>query len=166
MLVDRVVEWEPGRRIVTEKAVSLAEEYLADHFPKFPVLPGVFMLEAMVQSSAWLVRLARDFAPTLVVLKEAKNVTYKSFAAPGRVLRLEAVAKEIAADRSLFQASGAIGDREVVRGQLVLRHLTMAETGLGSADQDESLRSTLRGWWELIARGAAGSPPAAQSAAI
>ena len=56
ILVDRISELEAGRRIVAHKALSLAEEYLADHFPKFPVLPGVLMLEAMVQASAWLAR--------------------------------------------------------------------------------------------------------------
>ncbi len=40
-LIDRIVELTPRERIVTVKAVSLAEEYLADHFPTFPVLPGV-----------------------------------------------------------------------------------------------------------------------------
>lgn len=55
-LVDKVVELEPGRRIVAIKNLSLAEEYLADHFPGFPVMPGVFMLEAMTQASAWLIR--------------------------------------------------------------------------------------------------------------
>src|SRR5262249_58553760 len=48
-LVDRVLEQSPDR-IVTLKHVSAAEEYLQDHFPTFPVLPGVMMLEAMVQA--------------------------------------------------------------------------------------------------------------------
>ncbi|MAF57059.1 MAG: hypothetical protein CMK03_03890 [Ponticaulis sp.] len=61
-LVDRIESLEPGRRIVTIKALSLAEEYLADHFPAFPVLPGVMMIEALVQSAAWLVRVEQDFA--------------------------------------------------------------------------------------------------------
>ena len=55
ILLDRVRELEAGKRIVAEKALSLAEEYLADHFPTFPVLPGVLMVEALVQSAAMLV---------------------------------------------------------------------------------------------------------------
>ena len=49
-LVDRIVSLERGESISTVKNLSLAEEYLADHFPGFPVLPGVLMLEALVQT--------------------------------------------------------------------------------------------------------------------
>ena len=49
-LIDRIVELEQGARITAVKSVSLAEEYLRDHFPRFPVLPGVMMLEAMTQA--------------------------------------------------------------------------------------------------------------------
>ena len=62
ILIDRISVLERGQRIVAHKALSLAEEYLADHFPAFPVIPGVLMLEAMVQASAWLVRRS-GFAP-------------------------------------------------------------------------------------------------------
>ena len=49
-LVDAVLE-RGGERIVTVKNVTAAEEYLGDHFPGFPILPGVMMLEAMVQAA-------------------------------------------------------------------------------------------------------------------
>ncbi len=52
-LVDQVLE-KSKDHIVTVKQVSQAEEYLADHFPTFPILPGVMMLEAMVQAASTL----------------------------------------------------------------------------------------------------------------
>src|SRR5678809_98913 len=63
-LVDRVLELTP-ERIVTLKQVSMAEEYLQDHFATFPVLPGVMMLEAMVQAGR---RPAGDPGPVPLVL--------------------------------------------------------------------------------------------------
>ncbi len=49
-LLDRICSFEPDTELTAVKNVSLAEEYLADHFPDFPVLPGVFMLEAATQA--------------------------------------------------------------------------------------------------------------------
>ena len=49
-LIDQILESSPDR-VVAIKNVSSAEEYLADHFPSFPVLPGVFMLESMLQAA-------------------------------------------------------------------------------------------------------------------
>ena len=87
-LVDRIDALSHDR-IVAVKYVSLAEEYLADHFPTFPVLPGVMMLEALTQAAAWLLHHRTDFARSMAVLKEARNVKYGRFVAPGGSLRLE-----------------------------------------------------------------------------
>jgi 3-hydroxyacyl-[acyl-carrier-protein] dehydratase len=150
VLIDRISELESGRRIVAHKALSLAEEYLGDHFPSFPVLPGVLMLEAMVQASAWLVREALDFAPSMVLLKEARNVTYKSFVAPGQVLTIESTCKELGDEQSVFAACGTRDGREMVKGKLTLRHLNLADTDPGLAEIDEKLRAQMRSLYKLI----------------
>ncbi len=63
---------------------------MADHFPTFPVLPGVMMLEA-AHAGGWLVALSPQaiFAKSIAVLKEARNVKYANFVAPGNSLRVE-----------------------------------------------------------------------------
>src|SRR5205823_6124751 len=83
-LVDRIVEVEPGRRLRAVKNLTLGEEYLADHFPTFPVMPGVLMLQTLVEAGAWLLRISEDFRHSVIVLREAKNVKYGSFMEPGR----------------------------------------------------------------------------------
>jgi 3-hydroxyacyl-[acyl-carrier-protein] dehydratase len=150
VLIDRISEFEPRQHIVAHKALSLAEEYLGDHFPTFPVLPGVLMLEAMVQASAWIVREALDFAPSLVVLKEARNVTYKSFLAPGQVMTIESNCKELTAEHSVFTARGTVGGREIVKGKLTLRHLNLADQEPGLAEADETIRKHMRERFELM----------------
>ncbi|TWT44854.1 3-hydroxyacyl-[acyl-carrier-protein] dehydratase FabZ [Phycisphaerae bacterium RAS1] len=150
ILVDRITELEPGRRIVAHKALSLAEEYLADHFPRFPVLPGVLMLEAMVQSAAWLVRASLDFAPSLIVLREARNVTYKSFVAPGQILTIEAACKEMNGEMSVFSARGHVGPREMLKGQITLRHLNLTDTDPAYAENDARLRARMRNLFDLL----------------
>src|SRR5258708_10010354 len=54
ILVDRVVQVEPGRRIVALKNVSINEPVFAGHFPGYPVMPGVLILEALAQAAAIL----------------------------------------------------------------------------------------------------------------
>lgn len=86
-LVDHIVEMGDGR-IVTLKQVSSAEEYLLDHFPSFPVLPGVLMLEAMVQAARRLLAQTLPDADRMV-LGVARNIKYGSFVRPGDTLRVE-----------------------------------------------------------------------------
>ena len=152
-LIDRVIELEPGSRIVALKAVSLAEEYLADHFATFPVLPGVFMLEAMLESAAWLVRQSEDFAHSQVLLKVARNVTYRSFVKPGHVLRIEVHCRRLAQDESDFAGTGQCEDREVVKARFTLRHFNLSERDPALAGSDARIVAAARQRWELLSAG-------------
>ena len=82
-LVDRLLDFEPGKRIRMAKNLTLAEEYLADHFPTFPVMPGVLMLQTLVEAGAWLLRLTDDYRHSVIVLRGARNVKYGNFMQPG-----------------------------------------------------------------------------------
>ena len=144
ILVDRILVLEPPTRIVTCKALTLAEEYLADHFPTFPVMPGVLMLEAMVQSAAWLVRATEGFAHSMVVLEEAKNINYKSFVSPGRTLEVSVEAISIEGQNSEFRAAGRCGEEEMVKARLRLRHYNMADRNSLLADVDRKLIADAR----------------------
>lgn len=149
-LVDKIVSLEPGKRIVTTKALSLAEEYLADHFPTFPVLPGVMMLEAMVQAAAWLVRVEQDFANSVVVLSAARNVRYASFVTPGDVLRCEIDAIKISPEGAKFKGVGFVGDRQALSARLELRCFNLAQRHGYLAQADKDIVEQLKGHFELI----------------
>src|SRR5262249_59911894 len=83
-LVDRILEVQPGRLLRAVKNLTLGEEYLADHFPTFPVMPGVLMLHTLVEAGAWLLRLSSDFRHNVIVLRQAKNVKYGTLMEPRR----------------------------------------------------------------------------------
>ena len=86
-LIDTILEQTP-ERIVAIKQVSLAEEYLADHFPAFPILPGVLMIEAMVQAARAM--LARtDPGNARLVLGEVKALKFGNMVRPGEALEVE-----------------------------------------------------------------------------
>jgi 3-hydroxyacyl-[acyl-carrier-protein] dehydratase len=85
-LIDQVLERQADR-LVAVKNVTAAEEYLADHFPGFPVLPGVLMLEALVQAGRQLAQ--PQPGPQPLVLAEVRNVRYGNMVRPGQCLRIE-----------------------------------------------------------------------------
>src|SRR3954467_15380150 len=106
-LIDKIEEISDSR-IVAVKYVSLAEEYLADHFPTFPVLPGVMMLESLTQAAGRVMHRRTGFNKSFAVLKEARNVKYGNFVAPGNHLRVEVdYLKETEAGAS-FKAGGTV----------------------------------------------------------
>ena len=150
LLVDRIESIEPGRRIVTSKNLSLAEEYLADHFPTFPVLPGVLMLEAMTQSAAWLVRIQQDFRKSIVVLSSARNVRYNYFLKPGNTLRCEVEVVSIDEDTAKFKGSGYVGDRLAVSARLELKCMEMADKTRNGKGIDERVTAQIKEMFELV----------------
>jgi 3-hydroxyacyl-[acyl-carrier-protein] dehydratase len=149
-LIDRIVELQPRQRIVAVKAVSLAEEYLADHFPTFPVLPGVLMLETMAEAGAWLVRDALEFEPSVVLLKSARNVTYKSFVKPGRLLRVEVDCRRLEDRESEFSGTGFCDTEEMVRARFTLTHFRLADREPALAEVDVEARQAARSRYALI----------------
>jgi len=150
-LVDRIEAIEPGKRIVGVKSLSLAEEYLADHFPAFPVLPGVLMLEALVQTAAWLVRLEQGWSRSLIELARARNVRYGSFVAPGHTLRAEAELVELADDVARCKGVGYTDDgAQAVQGRFELRCRNVAEVFPPAAAADARIIAALKQRWRLI----------------
>ncbi len=120
-LIDKIEEVSENR-LVAVKYVSLAEEYLADHFPTFPVLPGVLMLEAMTQAAGWLLHRNSGFAKSITVLKEAKNVKYGTFVTPGNALRVEIEVVKISESGGSFKASGTVNGIPAVSARLELAY--------------------------------------------
>jgi 3-hydroxyacyl-[acyl-carrier-protein] dehydratase len=149
-LVDRVLALEPGARITTVKTLSLAEEYLADHFPRFPVMPGVLMLEAMTQASAWLIRASEDFAHSIVVLKQARNIKYGNFVQPGQVLTITAEILKHDDRETHLKAQGTLMGGVAVSGRLVLERYNLADKEPGMAATDNHIKHQLRSLLALV----------------
>src|SRR6516164_5050026 len=105
-LVDRILEVEPGKVIRVAKNLTLGEEYLADHFPTFPVMPGVLMLETLAEAGAWLLRVTDDFRHSMIVLREAKFVKFGQLLEPGRSLEVTAELEEEDGDRAMLKGKG------------------------------------------------------------
>ena len=136
ILIDKITALEKGKEAVAVKNVSLAEEYLSDHFPAFPVLPGVFLLQGLIETASWLVRETQGFANSMILLEQAKNVKYKSFLAPGGQIEYTVQAKTIEDNVSSFIGSGLSGDVKIVEARFALRHFNLADSDSARAHAD------------------------------
>jgi 3-hydroxyacyl-[acyl-carrier-protein] dehydratase len=126
-LVDRIVELAPGESITAIKNVSLAEEYLADHFPGYAVLPGVMMLECLVQAGAWLMRSTEDFRYSTILLKQAKALKYNNFVRPGQTLKVTATVHSRGEREYVFKGSGTVEGSSAVSARVTLEQFNLAE---------------------------------------
>ncbi len=149
-LVDRITELCEDKHIEAIKVLSLAEEYLADHFPRFPVMPGVMMLEAMYQSSAWLIRKSEDFAHSIVVLREARNVKFSNFVEPGQVLVVRAEILKQDENTTTLKSEAKVEGKIAVTARLVLERYNLSDRYPTRAATDAFTRRALRERFGLL----------------
>lgn len=148
--LDRVNAFERGRSLSAIKCLTLSEDYLQDHFPKFPVMPGVLMLEALFQASAWLLRASDDFQHPLISLREARGVKYQDFVAPGDLLQIDVSIAKTVDNVVQVKASGEVGGRPSVSGRLILAYETTAFHRPGMEASEDYCRLELQRQWKLL----------------
>lgn len=150
-LIDRVEAWEPSKSLRAAKFLALGEEYLADHFPRFPVMPGVLMLQATVEAAAWLWRVTTDFRHPVVVLREVRNVKYGTFMQPGRRMDVTVELTKHDADTATFKGRGADeAGQQTVSAQFTLRGYGLADRGPAGAAADAKLLDHWKARWSLL----------------
>lgn len=116
LLVDRVLELEKGKRIVALKNVSMNEQYFTGHFPHYPVMPGVLIIEALAQAAAILSFVSLGTLPddnAVYYFAGIDSARFKRPVLPGDQLRLEAqLTREL-------RGVGKYSARALVDGNLV-----------------------------------------------
>ena len=95
LLIDRVVELEPGKRVVAMKSVTANEPQFTGHFPGRPIMPGVLMVEALAQAGAVAVLSLPEYSGKLVLFAGIDDCRFRHTVLPGDTLRLEVTLEKL-----------------------------------------------------------------------
>jgi len=120
--IDKFIEFESGKRAVSVKNVTQAEEHLHDHFPGFPVMPECLMIEAMAQTAGILVGQAKNFEEKVILAKINKCVFFH-YVRPGDTLRLEAKIESITDEAASISGTITCGDKTIAEISLMFSHI-------------------------------------------
>lgn len=139
-LVDRIVSLAPGASIEAEKTLPSSEELFQDHFPGFPVVPGVLLTEAMGQAAAkCLIAGARERGKPM--LAEIRNAKFRTWVRPDELVRLLATIERDDAKYAIAKCHAEVGSRRVASAELMF--VFMPSSQFAANDRDEVLERFL-----------------------
>jgi 3-hydroxyacyl-[acyl-carrier-protein] dehydratase len=118
LLIDEVLELDPGRKVVARKSVRADEWYLAGHFPGRPVMPGVLIVEAMAQTGAVAVLSEEENLGKLALFAGIDNVRFKRIVEPGDELELTCELERVRGPIGRGAATARVEGELAARGTL------------------------------------------------
>jgi len=119
LLVDKIIELEPGKRVVGQKNVTANEEFFNGHFPDYPVMPGVLIIEALAQTGAVGVLSMDEYKGKLVLFAGIDKVKFRKQVVPGDQLRLEIEVTKLRGRVGKCEAKAFVGEDLAVQGELM-----------------------------------------------
>jgi 3-hydroxyacyl-[acyl-carrier-protein] dehydratase len=136
LLVDRVLDWESGKKITALKNVTVNEEFFNGHFPHKPVMPGVLMIEALAQTAALLSFLTMNQKPdenAIVYFVGIDGARFKRPVEPGDQLKMEVEILRVARGIWKYKATGSVDGQLAVEAELMctMRSATNASQPVG-----------------------------------
>lgn len=120
--IDKFIRFQSGKRAVAVKNVTLAEEYLHDHFPGFPVMPQSLMIEAMAQTAGILVGETKKFQEK-VILAKIKKAVFHNYVRPGDTIQLDANIDSITDEAASTSGKITRSDKLIAEIDLMFSHI-------------------------------------------
>jgi UDP-3-O-[3-hydroxymyristoyl] N-acetylglucosamine deacetylase/3-hydroxyacyl-[acyl-carrier-protein] dehydratase len=119
LLIDRVLDLDPGQRVVAIKNVTINEPFFQGHWPARPIMPGVLIVEALAQAAGVLIAASVETKPHQVALiTSIDGVKLRRKVIPGDQLRLEAVSRNLKPNAACVSALAKVGDTVVAEAKL------------------------------------------------
>ncbi len=120
LLVDRIIETEPGKRIVALKNVTINEPFFQGHFPGHPIMPGVLIVEAMAQAGGVLMMdSVKDVENKVVYFMTIDKVKFRKPVVPGDQLRFELEILDLRATRCRMRGEAFVEDKKVAEAEMM-----------------------------------------------
>lgn len=129
LLVDRIVELEWGKRAVGIKNVTMGDHFFQGHFPEFPVMPGVLIVEAMAQVGAVALLGMDEHKGKIAFFAGIDDVRFKRQVRPGDTLRLEVEVGKMRRNVGTGTATATVDGQLAARGQLMFAVVDRASAG-------------------------------------
>lgn len=155
-LVDRVEAWHPGDRARGIKCLTMTEDYLEQHFPGWPVMPGVLLLESLAQLSGYLLgdTEAREGKHVLAIMSMVEKAKFRKMVRPGDQVWLETQITRRDPDMATVTARATVDDQVVCDAKLLFTYWTPDDPGMR---QDLAIRQ--RNLMALCRHCTEGTPP-------
>lgn len=118
LLVDRILELEDGKRAVGLKNVSGNEPFFQGHFPGYPVMPGVLIMEALAQVGAVILLKMPEYAGHIALFAGLEDVRFRRQVIPGDQLRLEVELLKLKRGLGVAQGKAYVGENLAAEGTL------------------------------------------------
>lgn len=119
LLVDKVENIEVGKKIVAYKNVSVNEEFFNGHFPEYPVMPGVLIIEALAQAGAIAILTKDEFKGKIPLFAGINKARFKKQVIPGDILKLEVEIIKLRGPIGIGTGIATVNDKVVCSGEIL-----------------------------------------------
>ena len=133
ILIDRILEMIPGQKIVAAKAIRPEEEYFRDHFPGFPVVPGVLLTEMMAQTAGKCLDADRP-SRGKAMLVQIRSASFRDWVLPGKHARIHASIKINQSQYATATCHVEVDNKDVAQAELLFSFLPLERLAPGYRD--------------------------------
>jgi 3-hydroxyacyl-[acyl-carrier-protein] dehydratase len=102
-------------------------------------MPGVLMLQTLVEAGAWLLRISEDYAHSVIVLREAKNIKYGNFMEPGKQMLITVELVEKTEELAVFKGKGEMEGQSTVSARITLARYNLRDKNISFKETDEKM---------------------------